>query len=56
MEHLIKQIENAFVAKDATYKALQLEKRDEVLEEQIFLRERARSANERRQLLDVPIN
>ena len=31
-------------------------KRDEVLQEQIFLRERARRANERGQLLNVPIN
>ena len=33
-----------------------LQQRDEILQEQIFLRERARQANERRQLLNVPIN
>ena len=48
MEHLIKQIEDAFVAKDATYKASQLKKRDEVLEEQIYLRNRAREAHDSR--------
>lgn len=42
-------------ATQQTVFAKQLHRRDSILAEQIFLRERARLANERKQLLNVPV-
>lgn len=46
MEDVVRQIENAFDAVNQELKSIQLCKRDKILAEQIFLRERARRVNE----------